>query len=80
MFHELRHNRHGPIIQAGKAGVAHRHVEQDHSPDAIKSIQQSIKYLGCYSSLGFQVISMAFCVSFITVIAFNLFANLLCTI
>ena len=36
-----------PIIQAAeKAGVAHCHVEQDHSPDAIKSIQQSIKYLG----------------------------------
>ena len=36
-----------PIIEAAeKAGVAHCHVEQDHSPDAIKSIQKSIQYLG----------------------------------
>jgi sugar phosphate isomerase/epimerase len=36
-----------PIIQAAdKAGVAHCHVEQDQSPHPIKSIQQSIQYLG----------------------------------
>jgi len=36
-----------PIIEAAeKAGVAHCHVEQDHSPDAIKSIRRSIQYLG----------------------------------
>ncbi len=35
-----------PIIEAAeKAGVAHCHVEQDHSLDAIKSIQKSIQYL-----------------------------------
>lgn len=35
-----------PIIKAAKAvGVDHCHVEQDHSPHPIKSIQQSIKYL-----------------------------------
>lgn len=36
-----------PIIKAAeKAGVIHCHVEQDQSPDALKSIQQSIHYLG----------------------------------
>ena len=36
----------GPIMAAGeKAGVKHCHVEQDQSPDPIKSIQQSIQYL-----------------------------------
>lgn len=36
-----------PIIKAAeKAGVAHCHVEQDQSPNPIKSIQQSIQYLG----------------------------------
>lgn len=35
-----------PIIEAAEsAGVAHCHVEQDQSPDPIKSIQQSIQYL-----------------------------------
>lgn len=35
-----------PIINASKiAGVAHCHVEQDHSPHPIASIQQSMKYL-----------------------------------
>lgn len=36
-----------PIIAAAeKAGVAHCHVEQDHSPDPMASIKQSISYLG----------------------------------
>ena len=36
-----------PIIAAAeKAGVVHCHVEQDHSPDAMASIKQSISYLG----------------------------------
>ncbi|MBK1875232.1 sugar phosphate isomerase/epimerase family protein [Pelagicoccus mobilis] len=36
-----------PIIKvAEKAGVSHCHVEQDQSPDPIKSVQQSIQYLG----------------------------------
>lgn len=36
-----------PIIAAAeKAGVVHCHVEQDQSPHPIKSIQQSIQYLG----------------------------------
>ena len=36
----------GPIINAAKeAGVAHCHVEQDQSPDALASIQQSMAYL-----------------------------------
>jgi len=35
-----------PIIKAaGATGVAHCHVEQDQSPDPIKSIQQSMQYL-----------------------------------
>ena len=35
-----------PIIQAAaEAGVKHCHVEQDHSPDPIASIQKSIGYL-----------------------------------
>lgn len=35
-----------PIIKAaGETGVAHCHVEQDQSPDPIKSIQQSMQYL-----------------------------------
>ena len=35
-----------PIIEAAaKAGVSHCHVEQDHSPDPIKSIRQSMTYL-----------------------------------
>ncbi|MEM0897317.1 MAG: sugar phosphate isomerase/epimerase [Verrucomicrobiota bacterium] len=35
-----------PIIKAGKkAGVAHCHVEQDHSPNPLASIKQSLKYL-----------------------------------
>lgn len=35
-----------PIIEAAKAvGVAHCHVEQDHSPHPMKSIQQSMEYL-----------------------------------
>ena len=35
-----------PIIKASKvAGVAHCHVEQDHSPHPIASIRQSMKYL-----------------------------------
>ena len=35
-----------PIIKASKsAGVAHCHVEQDHSPNPIASIRQSMKYL-----------------------------------
>ena len=35
-----------PIIKvAAEAGVKHCHVEQDHSPHPIKSIQQSIKHL-----------------------------------
>jgi sugar phosphate isomerase/epimerase len=36
-----------PIIVAAKAaGVVHCHVEQDHSPDPLASIRQSIDYLG----------------------------------
>lgn len=36
-----------PIIAAAeKAGVSHCHVEQDHSPDPMASIRQSIAYLG----------------------------------
>ncbi|MCW1920993.1 sugar phosphate isomerase/epimerase [Luteolibacter arcticus] len=36
-----------PIIAAAeKAGVVHCHVEQDHSPDPMASIKQSISYLG----------------------------------
>jgi len=36
-----------PVIAAAeKAGVAHCHVEQDHSPDPMASIKQSISYLG----------------------------------
>ena len=36
-----------PIIEAAdKAGVEHCHVEQDQSPHPLKSVQQSIKYLG----------------------------------
>lgn len=36
-----------PILEAAeKAGVKHCHVEQDHSPDALKSIRESIGYLG----------------------------------
>ncbi len=36
-----------PIIAAAeKAGVEHCHVEQDHSPDPMASIKQSISYLG----------------------------------
>ena len=35
-----------PIIQAAEAiGVAHCHVEQDHSPDPLNSIRQSMAYL-----------------------------------
>ncbi|MEM9481036.1 MAG: sugar phosphate isomerase/epimerase [Verrucomicrobiota bacterium] len=35
-----------PIIKvAKKAGVAHCHVEQDHSPDPLASIKQSLAYL-----------------------------------
>ena len=35
-----------PIIEAAAtAGVSHCHVEQDHSPDPIKSIRQSMTYL-----------------------------------
>lgn len=35
-----------PIIEAASGvGVEHCHVEQDHSPHPIKSVQQSIKYL-----------------------------------
>lgn len=35
-----------PIIQAAaKAGVAHCHVEQDHSPDPLASIKKSLGYL-----------------------------------
>jgi sugar phosphate isomerase/epimerase len=35
-----------PIIEeAAEAGVAHCHVEQDHSPHPIKSVQQSMAYL-----------------------------------
>ncbi|MFT5408411.1 MAG: sugar phosphate isomerase/epimerase, partial [Verrucomicrobiales bacterium] len=35
-----------PIIEAAAAaGVAHCHVEQDQSPDPIKSVQQSIAHL-----------------------------------
>ncbi|MDG2253849.1 MAG: hypothetical protein P8L49_02725, partial [Opitutaceae bacterium] len=38
-----------PIINAAdKAGVAHCHVEQDQSPNPIKSIQQSIQHLGTF--------------------------------
>ncbi len=36
-----------PILAAAeKAGVKHCHVEQDHSPDPLKSIRQSTEYLG----------------------------------
>lgn len=36
-----------PIIEAAaEAGVTHCHVEQDQSPHALKSIHQSIQYLG----------------------------------
>jgi sugar phosphate isomerase/epimerase len=36
-----------PILAAAeKAGVKHCHVEQDHSPDAMASIKQSVAYLG----------------------------------
>ncbi len=36
-----------PIIQAAeKAGVKHCHVEQDHSPDPLASIRESVAYLG----------------------------------
>jgi len=36
----------GPIIEAAaSAGVAHCHVEQDQSPDPIKSIAESMQYL-----------------------------------
>jgi len=35
-----------PIIEAGKAaGVVHCHVEQDHSPDPLASIKESVMYL-----------------------------------
>lgn len=35
-----------PIIEAAaKAGVKHCHVEQDHSPDPLKSIKESVDYL-----------------------------------
>lgn len=35
-----------PIIRAAnRAGVKHCHVEQDHSPHPIQSIQQSMKHL-----------------------------------
>ena len=35
-----------PILkQAMKIGVAHCHVEQDHSPDALASIKQSMAHL-----------------------------------
>ena len=35
-----------PIIEAGKAaGVAHCHVEQDHSPNPLASIKESVAYL-----------------------------------
>jgi sugar phosphate isomerase/epimerase len=35
-----------PIIEAGKAaGVVHCHVEQDHSPDPLVSIKESVVYL-----------------------------------
>lgn len=35
-----------PIIKAAaKAGVAHCHVEQDHSPDPLASVKQSLGYL-----------------------------------
>ncbi|MEM7391128.1 MAG: sugar phosphate isomerase/epimerase [Verrucomicrobiota bacterium] len=35
-----------PIIEvAALAGVKHCHVEQDHSPDPVASVQQSMKYL-----------------------------------
>ena len=35
-----------PIIKAaGKSGVAHCHVEQDHSPDPLASIHQSMEHL-----------------------------------
>lgn len=33
------------IVAAGKAGVKHCHVEQDQSPDALASVQQSMAYL-----------------------------------
>lgn len=36
-----------PILAAAeKAGVAHCHVEQDHSPDPLASVRQSAAYLG----------------------------------
>ncbi|MBT4224572.1 MAG: sugar phosphate isomerase/epimerase [Opitutae bacterium] len=35
-----------PIIKAaGRIGVAHCHVEQDHSPDPVSSVKQSLQYL-----------------------------------
>lgn len=35
-----------PIIDAGRAaGVAHCHVEQDHSPNPLSSVTESVKYL-----------------------------------
>jgi sugar phosphate isomerase/epimerase len=34
------------LVAAEKAGVVHCHVEQDHSPDPLASIKQSIAYLG----------------------------------
>jgi sugar phosphate isomerase/epimerase len=35
-----------PIIEAGKAaGVVHCHVEQDHSPNPLKSVKESVEYL-----------------------------------
>lgn len=35
-----------PIIEAGKAaGVVHCHVEQDHSPNPLKSVAESVQYL-----------------------------------
>ena len=36
----------GMVAAAEKAGVVHCHVEQDHSPDPMASIKQSISYLG----------------------------------
>ena len=35
-----------PIIEAGKAaGVVHCHIEQDHSPNPLKSVTESVAYL-----------------------------------
>ena len=35
-----------PIIKAGKeAGVAHCHIEQDHSPNPLQSVAESVRYL-----------------------------------